>query len=578
MAPRLKVLSNVIDRFAKLNAAVTGYLYGIVYEETLTVLTFSINPVDDSDDPILPIDLQLSLPAEVDLLGILYVDQYRQDIPDAFKEIDVTDNPLLIKYSLDATEVNAFYYIHQKLEPINYEVIDESSLLQNFCYIRLQANIPFLSEEMNIMDSLQDTRKYLAAGKVGFYFNESETYLLGNDIKKDTRNMTTKELVNASKNQNNSKNSKYIPLCFVDTIDAKMFLKMSSENNLDDEPVHLFAPVVQHIKKSIKYCEMSLKIDTLALVGYNINMAQLYEILVESLCRNLRLISFSFENQLKTENMQLQLPEPIHVKPLDFGHLLTAVYPVGLTEAENQIYRRNLHRRFALDLKKPYFKKENALRFKNDKEKMVQLINPHEIITHPNQNISIVQGQYAYHHYMQDGIDDSGWGCAYRSLQTIVSWYRLQGYTNKPIPTHREIQKCLVDIGDKPSSFIGSKQWIGSTEVGYVLETLEDIPIRVLSASSGEEMATLAPDLDRHFRTQGTPVMIGGGVLAHTILGVSYDESFKNVQFLILDPHYTGPEQVNTIVNKGWCGWKKSDFWKKDAFYNMCLPQRPNKF
>lgn len=64
-------------------------------------------------------------------------------------------------------------------------------------------------------------------------------------------------------------------------------------------------------------------------------------------------------------------------------------------------------------------------------------------------------------------------------------------------------------------------------------------------------------------------------MLAHTILGVSFDELYEDVRFLILDPHYTGPEQINTIVNKGWCGWKKKDFWRKDAFYNMCLPQRP---
>ena len=52
-----------------------------------------------------------------------------------------------------------------------------------------------------------------------------------------------------------------------------------------------------------------------------------------------------------------------------------------------------------------------------------------------------VSGHYAYHHYMQDGLDDSGWGCAYRSLQTIVSWLRLQAYTDKCIPSHTEIQQ-----------------------------------------------------------------------------------------------------------------------------------------
>ncbi len=44
-----------------------------------------------------------------------------------------------------------------------------------------------------------------------------------------------------------------------------------------------------------------------------------------------------------------------------------------------------------------------------------------------------VKGRYAYFHYLQDGMSDTGWGCAYRSLQTLWSWFLLQGYTDKPV-------------------------------------------------------------------------------------------------------------------------------------------------
>ena len=60
----------------------------------------------------------------------------------------------------------------------------------------------------------------------------------------------------------------------------------------------------------------------------------------------------------------------------------------------------------------------------------------------------------------------------------------------------------------------------------------------------------------------------GGGVLAHTILGVQYDEVLGETHFLILDPHYTGGEDMRTILNKGWCGWKGVDFWSKQV--NKC--------
>ena len=48
-----------------------------------------------------------------------------------------------------------------------------------------------------------------------------------------------------------------------------------------------------------------------------------------------------------------------------------------------------------------------------------------------------------------------------------------------------------------------------------------------MSVSSGGELASKARELVEHFRSEGTPVMIGGGVLAHTILGVAFDEVRK---------------------------------------------------
>ena len=42
----------------------------------------------------------------------------------------------------------------------------------------------------------------------------------------------------------------------------------------------------------------------------------------------------------------------------------------------------------------------------------------------------------------------------------------------------------------------------------------------------------------------------GGGVLAHTILGVHFNESSGELKFLILDPHYTGGEDLKTIQDK----------------------------
>lgn len=68
-------------------------------------------------------------------------------------------------------------------------------------------------------------------------------------------------------------------------------------------------------------------------------------------------------------------------------------------------------------------------------------------------------------------------------------------------------------------------------------------------------------------------IFTGGGVLAHTIIGVEYKAEKNETRYLILDPHYTGADEITTVLNKGWCGWKSSDFWNKTAHYNLCLPQ-----
>ena len=49
--------------------------------------------------------------------------------------------------------------------------------------------------------------------------------------------------------------------------------------------------------------------------------------------------------------------------------------------------------------------------------------------------------------------------------------------------------------------------------------------------------------------------MIGGGVLAYTLLGIDFDERSGRCAFLILDPHYTGAEDIKKIHAGGLGGW-----------------------
>ncbi|XP_007232859.3 ufm1-specific protease 2 [Astyanax mexicanus] len=298
--------------------------------------------------------------------------------------------------------------------------------------------------------------------------------------------------------------------------------------------------------------------------------------LVGSLCNQL---SDMEEVVLKyRKSTSLLVPQPFHFQLPESAGLVTVIYPAGVPDSQLLAVREELHEKYGLPSDRPCFRRANAFHFPDEAYKDGYLRNPHTHLNTPNvedAKLYVVKGVYSYHHYMQDRVDDNGWGCAYRSLQTICSWFQQQGYTDRAVPTHTEIQQALVDVGDKEPPFVGSRQWIGSIEVQAVLNQLLGVTSKILFVSRGSELASKGRELANHFDTMGTPIMIGGGVLAHTILGVAWSEISGQIRFLILDPHYTGGEDLQTITEKGWCGWKGPEFWDQNAYYNLCLPQIP---
>lgn len=301
--------------------------------------------------------------------------------------------------------------------------------------------------------------------------------------------------------------------------------------------------------------------------------------------------------KLMLPNLLAQHPrlKSYHFSPPGILHPITVLYELsfGETEMKQVEVRRSLHSRLGLPYDRPLLRISTALDFSKLKNNDIVALQKGSTLLRdvhigiPSSgviggNVSLVQGSYEYFHYLQNGYNDSGWGCAYRSLQTIISWFRLQNYTSIEVPSHREIQQTLVEIGDKDPSFIGSREWIGAIELSFVLDKLLGVTCKVINVRSGAELPEKCRELALHFETQSTPIMIGGGVLAYTLLGVDYNEGSGDCAFLILDPHYTGAEDLKKIVNGGWCGWKKAvdnkgkNFFLHDKFYNLLLPQRPN--
>ncbi|GLH15251.1 Probable Ufm1-specific protease 2 [Gryllus bimaculatus] len=589
----------------------TGCLFGLMYESTLLVVGYNIELCfnEKSTHEVLQKTQKNyksrihNLPTEVDLCGLI---TFAEDIADPenhatvikiLEDVDVTDNPLLMMYSLGSdgtSELHTYFYVHDKLVETPYDVVNEATLWQEFIHVRLCSRLPLVCdlEHNAIKDAIQSLHKKVASGTVAFCFLKS-IFLLGGDVEGGLTgvpgNQTVGDLFNLQlekcgiqeSNRLRKHDQSHLRKS-IDIVSATLLMKPTREIRDNDQP--RAAPVIQHIKKTYTCLQVWLHVDALSMVPRSAKLMELYPVLVESVCRNLKLTeSCLLEQVLAAKDggpdapVNISLPKPLHFLPADCSHFLTLALPEGRSDDQLVSYRKALHMEFGLPQDRPFFRKGNAYVFRSEQSNKL-LVNPHEGLGSSGVKggeVSVVQGLYSYHHYMQDRIDDDGWGCAYRSLQTIVSWFRWQGYTARDPPSHHEIQECLVKLGDKPPSFIGSSQWIGSTEVSYCLEAMLGITSRIISVSSGEELGLRGGELAMHFRTQGTPIMIGGGVLAHTILGVDFNRDSGDLKFLILDPHYTGGEDLTVVQNKGWCGWKGINFWKKGAFYNLCLPQRP---
>ena len=431
----------------------------------------------------------------------------------------------------------------------------------------------------------------LIGHKPAFLFEAIGTILYDDDQGQNFPNILCKDLIDELKS---TLGVKVWPAekQLSNVVDVTSLIRISSEGNhhlyevtsdsLEDEEANekplCDVPVLLSKKVSGESSTVKLSIDALVTASLDTTTYRLLYMLRDAVFRQQNALSL-----LLKVGHNRHLYQPMHFQPPGATFPITVMLPsvdfkcLDIAEEDCVAYRRSLHCRFLLQDDRPLFRKVLSC-FSKRSSDVYQLVNPHVGLNTPDIEVglfALISGKYSYHHYMQDNFDDNIWGCAYRSLQTLSSWFWHQGYTDRSYPSHLEIQEALVAIGDKQKTFIGSKEWIGSVEVSYCLDYFHGVTSKTLHVSTGADMAYKGRDLYRHFIEEGTPIMIGGGVLAHTIVGVIFNELTGAVRFLIVDPHFTGHDQLKTVQSKGWVGWKGPEFWNQTAHYNLCMPQRP---
>ncbi len=55
---------------------------------------------------------------------------------------------------------------------------------------------------------------------------------------------------------------------------------------------------------------------------------------------------------------------------------------------------------------------------------------------------------------------------------------------------------------------MGSREWIGAIELGYVFDERLGVAAKVITVASGAEMGSKSREIAQHFDSQGTPIMV----------------------------------------------------------------------
>ncbi|XP_051018088.1 inactive Ufm1-specific protease 1 [Acomys russatus] len=185
--------------------------------------------------------------------------------------------------------------------------------------------------------------------------------------------------------------------------------------------------------------------------------------------------------------------------------------------------------------------------------------------------LALLSGHYLYYHYGCDGLDDRGWGCGYRTLQTLCSW---PGGQSSGVPGLTAVQGALEDMGDKPPGFRNSRSWIGCVEASLCLEHFGGPQGRLYHVPRGAGLQGELERLYSHFTEGGGPVMVGGDADAQSkaLLGFCEGPGMETY-VLVLDPHCWGtPKDRSELQAAGWVGWRKvNTVFDSSSFYNLCL-------
>lgn len=303
--------------------------------------------------------IQYKFPAEMDLCGLVKFGDCTDaeaHLSQVFKDVDITDNPALLHCQLGTTTgLKAAFLLHGKLEDVPYEIMESDALCRDFCFTRLKCHwsIHTLGTESAVRARIHDLRKKISGGSLAFNIDDTKIYVTNTGIQLYSydggrrvldNNSSIQDLITAieeflmqqredleinNRKMNKKHNSAQVKklnklygavgidydIINVAALTCKSRDSTNSQNGNQDEQIQIMPTMSMYILPQDKKFSLPLDIDTMAILSKNTKLSRLYDILIESICRSLRLTEYAICDQHNARNNNQEEETPFTLKP-----------------------------------------------------------------------------------------------------------------------------------------------------------------------------------------------------------------------------------------------------------------------
>lgn len=330
----------------------SGCLFGVFYAEgTLLLMGFN---VESTIGQLNYEQIQHKFPAELDLCGLVkfgHCTDAEAHLTEIFKDVDITDNPILLNCELGTlVGLKASFLMHGKLEQVPYEVLEAEAIYRDFCFTRLKCSWTIYTEDnpLAVRKEMHALRKTISGGSLAFNIAPTKIFITNggaqgagysgskNSLNNDSliKDILTaqqeaihyqqedKENTNEKKNKKSSPNDIQLNQifgalgCDYDILNIEVLRCKTRELAEADANNKSLPSMSMCLRPSERKFSIPIDVESMAILSKTTKVGRLYDILIESICRALRLCEQSISEHLEeSETKQLMAPRMFNFFP-----------------------------------------------------------------------------------------------------------------------------------------------------------------------------------------------------------------------------------------------------------------------